>query len=132
MFFLNDWFKNCLFKDNNNFFLLLFQEIFFFKTQIIKIFFINYFSTFFSALNLNFYSEIYTFETIFCFQIVFVIFLLSNFLNMYTAVFLTITKDEHFIDISYYSNFLSIEIEKEITCFDDIIIVFVFIMFVFG
>ena len=59
----------------------------------------------------------------FC-SVVFIVFYFSFFTNPY--------KEENFIDIDYLSCSGSLEAEKEISSFDDMILIFIVLFYIFG
>lgn len=128
-FFVENWFKNIL---SYNDFFFLFNEFIFIKIQINKVYFLN----FFSMLFLNIYSFLTT-EIIFSpfllfIQLLFFFFIIFFFIFYFFSFILINNTSEITIDMDSFLNFLLIESEKEITCFDDIILILISIAFIFG
>jgi hypothetical protein len=103
----------------------------FFKTNID-----NYFFFFFSDLFFNIFNqvngEVFFSPIILATQLFFVIFLVSIFISFYFSNYLSYFKDETLVDTDYLLANGFVESEKEISSFDDVLLVLVILIFLFG
>lgn len=65
-------------------------------------------------------------------QLLFLTFLASIFISFYFCYFSSATTEEVTIDSDYLVSSLTVEAEKEISSFDDIILGFIILIYVFG
>lgn len=131
-FYIDEWFKNIFSIKDLSILLVSHQEFFFIKFQIIKNFYFNYFTNIFLSLYNYIEFEVMFLPILLFIQLTIIISIFILFINCYCSFFLTFLKEEHTIDADYFFNFLTIESEKEITCFDDIILVLTALTFIFG
>jgi len=65
-------------------------------------------------------------------QLIFLIFLAAIFISFYFSYFSTATNEESTVDSDYLVSSLTVEAEKEISSFDDMILGFIILIYVFG
>jgi len=107
-------------------------ELIFIKNQINQFFYFSYFTDLnFSIFNLieseTFFSPVLLFP-----QFIFLFFISSIFIVFYFSFFLSYTKEENTIDFDYLISNSTVEAEKEISSFDDMILAFIVLFYVFG
>lgn len=96
----------------------------------------NYFFSLFSDLNFSIFNLIESetfFSPVLLFpQFIFLLFLSTIFVVFYFSFFLSYTKEENTIDFDYLISNSTVEAEKEISSFDDMILAFIVLFYVFG
>jgi len=65
-------------------------------------------------------------------QFIFIVYFTILFISFYFNYFLSSTKEEALIDADYLIMSSTVEAEKEITAFDDMILAFVVLIYIFG
>jgi len=65
-------------------------------------------------------------------QLLFLIFLAVIFISFYFSYFSTATNEESTVDSDYLVSSITVEAEKEISSFDDMILGFIVLIYVFG
>jgi len=65
-------------------------------------------------------------------QLIFLIFLAVIFISFYFSYFSTATNEESTVDSDYLVSSLTVEAEKEISSFDDMVLGFIILIYVFG
>jgi hypothetical protein len=107
-------------------------ELIFIKNQINNFFYFSFFSDLnFSIFNLI-ESETFFSPVLLLPQFIFLLFLSTIFIVFYFSFFLTYTKEENTIDFDYLISNSTVEAEKEISSFDDMILAFIVLFYVFG
>jgi len=91
-----------------------------------------YTAEFIELLNESTVFEIITSPIMLFPQFLFIIYLSLIFLTFYFSYFSTSTKEESTIDNDYLISSLTIEAEKEITAFDDMILGGIVLIYIFG
>jgi hypothetical protein len=94
--------------------------------------YLPYFSKFFVALNENAINEIISTPVVMFPQFLFILYFTLIFIKSCFNYFSTSTKEEATIDADYLVCSTTVESEKEITAFDDMILGFVILIYVFG
>lgn len=130
--FTDDWYRSILSSKETSLIFIHHPELIFLKNQINNFFFFSYFSDLnFSIFNLidseTFFSPILLFP-----QFIFLLFLSTIFIVFYFSFFLSYTKEENTIDFDYLISNSTVEAEKEISSFDDMILAFIVLFYVFG
>lgn len=103
----------------------------FFKKQLLSVYLI-YFSKFFIILNDNAVSEIIPSPIILFPQFLFILYFILIIISFYFNYFSSANKEESLIDADYLVSSATVEAEKEITAFDDMILGFVVLIYLFG
>jgi len=106
-------------------------ELLFLKKQLLQDY-IPLMSNLFFILNEGVLVESLTSPIIMLPQFFFIIYFALIFISFYFNYFLTPTKEEALIDNDYLINSMTVEAEKEISAFDDMILAAIVIMYVFG
>lgn len=130
--FTEDWFKSILSSKESSLIFIYHPELIFLKNQINNNFFFSYFGDLnFSIFNLM-ESETFFSPVLLLPQFLFLLFLSSIFIIFYFSFFLSYTKEENTIDFDYLISNSTVEAEKEISSFDDMILAFIVLFYVFG
>jgi hypothetical protein len=106
-------------------------ELLFIKGQIINDY-SSYFSKFFIILNETAIVESFITPIIILPQFIFITYFIILLISFYFNYFSSSTKEESLIDVDYLVTSGTIEAEKEITAFDDMILTFVVLTYIFG
>jgi hypothetical protein len=112
--------------------LIYHPELTFIKEEVFQVFYFSLFSNLvFSLYELveseTFYTPIILFP-----QLLFLIFLSVILISFYFSYFSSYTKEENTVDADYLVTFITAEAEKEISSFDDMILAFIVLFYVFG
>jgi hypothetical protein len=107
-------------------------ELNFIREAIIKEYYFSFlsnivFSLYELAIPETFYSPIILIP-----QLLFLVFLAVIFISFYFSYFSTATNEEVTVDSDYLVSSLTVEAEKEISSFDDMILGFIVLIYVFG
>ena len=126
------WFKSILLSKELSLIFLYHSELMFVKILINQDYFFSFFSNFnFLIYNLVdfevFYSPVLLFP-----QFLLLIFLSVMFIIFYFSYYVSYVKEENTIDLDYLISNSVVEAEKEISSFDDIILVLIILFYVFG
>jgi len=65
-------------------------------------------------------------------QLLFLLFLCVLFINFYFSFFMSYVKEESLIDTDYLNASISVESEKEISSFDDMMLACIILIYIFG
>jgi hypothetical protein len=106
-------------------------ELLFLKKQLISVY-LPYLSSLFFILNENTLIESFSSPIIMIPQFLFLVYSALIFISFYFNYFLTPTKEESLIDNDYLINSMTVEAEKEITAFDDMILAVIILIYTFG
>jgi hypothetical protein len=106
-------------------------ELLFLKKQLLGDY-LPFFSNIFVSLNEGILVESLTSPIIMVPQFLFLTYTALIFISFYFNYFLTPTKEEALIDNDYLINSMTVEAEKEITAFDDMILATIVLIYVFG
>jgi len=106
-------------------------ELLFLKKQLISSY-LPYFSNLFFILNENTIVESLYSPIIMIPQFFFLVYSALIFISFYFNYFITPTKEESLIDNDYLINSMTVEAEKEITAFDDMILAVIILIYTFG
>jgi hypothetical protein len=106
-------------------------ELIFLKKQIFKDYY-EYFSNFFIIFNESTIVETLSNPIILLPQFLFLVYISLIFISFYFNYFSTANKEEATVDSDYLIASATVEAEKEITCFDDMILGFVILLYIFG
>ena len=90
------------------------------------------FSDLFLSIFTSTNSEVFFTPIILLPQLIFIVFFFSLFLNFYFSFYTSSTNEENTIDIDFLMNSATVESEKEISSFDDIILTFLVLFYTFG
>lgn len=130
--YTEDWFKSILSSKESSLIFIHHPELIFIKNQINN----NFYYFFFSDLNFSVFnlieSETFFSPILLLPQFLFLLFLSSIFIIFYFSFFLSYTKEENTIDFDYLISNSTVEAEKEISSFDDMILAFIVLFYVFG
>jgi hypothetical protein len=127
----DSWYR-FVFSTNETSLLFIFHpEMLFFKSNIENYYFFFFGDFYFSIFN-NLNGEVFFSPVILLLQVLIVIFLISIFLSFYFSNYLSFYKYETLVDTDYLLSNGFVEAEKEISSFDDVILVLVMLIFMFG
>lgn len=129
--FLDSWYKSILMSSDSTYIFIYNPELLFLKKQLIADY-MPYFSNLFFILNENTLVESFSSPIIMIPQFLFLVYSALIFISFYFNYFLTPTKEEALIDNDYLINSMTVEAEKEITAFDDMILATIVLIYVFG
>lgn len=129
--FSDEWFRFILSSKEFSLIFIYHPELIFIKNFINQNFFF-----FFSNLNFSYFnlieSEIFYSPIILLPQLLFLFFFCLLFISFYFSFFVSFVKEENLIDVDYLVASGTVEAEKEISSFDDIILAFVVLFYIFG
>ena len=130
--YTEDWFKSMLSSKESTLVLVYHPELNFIREAIIKEYYFSFlsnivFSLYELAIPETFYSPIILIP-----QLLFLVFLAVIFISFYFSYFSTATNEEVTVDSDYLVSSLTVEAEKEISSFDDMILGFIVLIYVFG
>ena len=127
----DEWYRNFLNSKENSLFFIFHPELIFLKNFIFY-----YFNNFFTNQRFVIYNNVdyENFQTFLSFfvQYLFLLFFCLGFIIFYFSYFTNPYKEENFIDSDYLVASASVEAEKEISSFDDIILTFIVLFYIFG
>jgi hypothetical protein len=130
--FTDDWFKTVLSSKELSLIFVYHPELIFVKNELNQ----NFFYSFLSDLNFSIYNLIDSetfFSPVLLFpQFLFLVFLSVIFIIFYFSFFISYTREENTIDVDYLVSNSTVEAEKEITSFDDMILAFIVLIYMFG
>ena len=106
-------------------------ELIFLKKQLL-VEYLPYVSNLFLILNDNVLTESFTSPIIMIPQFFFLVYSSLIFISFYFNYFISPTKEEALIDNDYLINSMTVESEKEITAFDDMILATIILIYIFG
>jgi hypothetical protein len=106
-------------------------ELIFLKKQLIHGY-LPFFSNLFLILNEGVVVESLTSPVIIIPQFLFLVYCALIFISFYFNYFVSPTKEESVVDNDYLINSMTVESEKEITAFDDMILATIILIYVFG
>jgi len=106
-------------------------ELLFLKKQLLHEF-LPLLSNLFFVLNEGVLLESTVSPIIMIPQFLFLVYSALIFISFYFNYFLTPTKEEALVDNDYLINSMTIEAEKEITAFDDMILATIILIYIFG
>ena len=127
-----EWFRSMLSSKESTLVLIYHPELSFIKEEIFQNFYFNLLSNLVFSLYELVESETFFTPVILFPQLVFLVFLAVILISFYFSFFSSYTKEENTIDTDYLVCFASTEAEKEISSFDDMILAFVVLFYVFG
>jgi hypothetical protein len=106
-------------------------ELLFLKKQLLMDY-LPYMSNLFIVLNESVLVESFTSPIIMIPQFFILVYSALIFISFYFNYFISPTKEESLIDNDYLINSMTVESEKEITAFDDMILASIILIYVFG
>jgi len=92
----------------------------------------KYFSTFFISINETAISEAFSSPVLNLPQFLFVLYSSLIFITFFFNFFSSYTKEENTIDFDYLLTSTTVEAEKEITCFEDMLLGLIILVYIFG
>jgi hypothetical protein len=128
---LDSWYKSILMSNDSTYIFIYNPELLFIKKQLFSEN-LQYMSNLFLILGDNVLLESFTSPIIMIPQFFFIVYSALIFISFYFNYFLTPTKEEALIDNDYLINSMTVESEKEITAFDDMILATIILIYIFG
>lgn len=129
--FFDSW-QRFIFSSSEPSLLFIYHpEILFIKTNLYSSY-IHIYSDFIHTVYNYLHGEVFFSPIILLVQFFFILFLLAIFLSFYFSNYFTYFKDETTIDTDYLLSGAFLEAEKEISSFDDVLLLVVIIIFLFG
>jgi hypothetical protein len=128
---LDKWYRSVLASSNTFYIFIYNPELIFLKKQLLGDY-LPYFSKFFIALNENAVTEVISSPVVLFPQFLFIVYFTLIFISFYFNYFSSASKEEALIDADYLVSSSTVEAEKEITAFDDMILGFVVLIYIFG
>ena len=130
--YTEDWFRSMLSSKESTLVLIHHPELNFIREFIFKEYYFNYFSNIVFSLYELAVPETFYSPVILLPQLLILIFFSAIFISFYFSFFSTPNKEESTIDTDYLAASITVESEKEIGSFDDLILAFVILIYVFG
>lgn len=128
---LDTWYRSILMSHDATYIFIYNPELIFLKKQLISSY-VPFFSNLFLILNEGVIVESLTSPVIIIPQFLFLVYSALIFISFYFNYFVSPTKEESVIDNDYLINSMTVESEKEITAFDDMILATIILIYVFG
>lgn len=125
----DEWYKNFLNSQNLSLFLINHPELFVFDFQKNNNFFLG---NFFFVIYEKVESEGFLLPIMLLPQLIILIFFIYLLVIFYFSYFSSLVKEEASVDVDYLLMSTSIESEKEIGSFDDIILTMIMFVYIFG
>lgn len=129
--FFDSWFRNIFNSYENSFILAIHPELLFLKKL-----FLTYYNYLYSNPRFVIYNtyehESFLININIFYQYVLLIMFATLFIITYFSFFTNPFKEENFIDTDYLAASASVEAEKELSSFDDIILTFIVLFYIFG
>ena len=130
--FINNWLNNVL-SSNNNVFIWIYHPELIWNFESIS----NYYNFLYTTNEQPYiYNNIINESSILSFtlfiHLIFLIFFISIFLILFFSIYSNQNNDENIIDFDYLNINILVESEKEITSIDDILILIIPIIYIFG
>ncbi len=125
----DEWYKNFLNSQNLSLFLINHPELFVFDFQKNNNFFLG---NFFFVIYEKVESEGFLLPIMLLPQLIILIFFIYLLIIFYFSYFNSLVKEEASVDVDYLLMSTSIESEKEIGSFDDIILTMIMFVYIFG
>lgn len=130
--YTEEWFRSMLSSKEATLVLLYHPELSFIKEEIFQEYFFSFFSSFVFSIYDLVESETFLTPVILFPQLLLLIFLAVLFMSFYFSYFSSATSEESVVDTDYLVCSASVEAEKEISSFDDMILAFVVLFYIFG
>jgi hypothetical protein len=112
--------------------LIYHPELSFVKEEIFQEYYVSYFGNLVFSLYDLVESETFLTPIILFPQLRFLVFLATLFISFYFSYFSSATNEESVVDTDYLAASATVEAEKEISSFDDMILAFVVLFYIFG
>ena len=128
---LDSWYKLILMSSDSTYIFIYNPELLFLKKQLLHEY-LPLLSNLFFILNEGVLLESTVSPIIMIPQFLFLVYSALIFISFYFNYFLTPTKEEALVDNDYLINSMTIEAEKEITAFDDMILATIILIYIFG
>lgn len=130
--YTEDWFRSMLSSKESTLVLIHHPELNFIREFVFKEYYFNYFSNIVFSLYELATPETFYSPVILVPQLLLLVFLSVVFISFYFSYFSTPNKEESTVDADYLVASITVESEKEISSFDDIILGFVVLVYIFG
>jgi len=130
--YTEDWFRSMLSSKEATLVLIYHPELSFVKEEISKVYFFSYFGDLIFSIYDLVESETFLTPVILFPQLLLLIFLAVLFMSFYFSYFSSATTEENVVDTDYLVGSATVEAEKEISSFDDMILAFVVLFYIFG
>ena len=128
-YFTDSWFRNFISSQEMSLFVINHPELFLIEmNKNSSFYYLSYFFTIFEKLE----SESWLLPVMLVPQLLSLVFFAYILIIFYLSYFTTLTKEESSVDTDYFLIATSVEAEKEIGSFDDIILVMIVLLYVFG
>jgi hypothetical protein len=128
---LDSWYKSILMSNDSTYIFIYNPELLFIKKQLFSEN-LQYVSNLFLILGDNVLLESFTSPIIMIPQFFFIVYSALISISFYFNYFLTPTKEEALIDNDYLISSMTVESEKEITAFEDMILATIILIYIFG
>jgi len=130
--YFDEWFNNIFCSKEMSLIYIYHPELIFFKFNI----FLNLYNNNFNEIYFNIYSlldsEIFFNPVFLVIQLIAMIFFCFLFISFYFSYFNTSLKEDNQNDVDFLLNSLTVESEKEISSFDDMILAAIVLVYIFG
>jgi len=132
IFYNNDWYRNILLSKENSLLFIYHPEIIFLNFLYLSTIYFNATSNVFISIVETNISESFLSPIMKFSQLLFVLYLVTIFVNFYFTYYNTSVKEESTIDSDFISSNLLVESEKEIGSLDDMILGLIVLSYIFG
>lgn len=132
LIFTDEWFKSMLSSKEMSLIFIYHPELVFIKESIIKSYYLSFFGEFVLSIYELIEAESLIMPIILLPQLLFILYFCVILVVFYFSYFTSSVKEENFIDSDYLISSASLECEKEIGSFDDIILSLAIITYIFG
>jgi hypothetical protein len=130
--YTEEWFRSMLSSKEATLVLIYHPELSFVKEEIFQEYYVSYFGNLVFSLYDLVESETFLTPIILFPQLLFLVFLATLFISFYFSYFSSATNEESVVDTDYLAASATVEAEKEISSFDDMILAFVVLFYIFG
>jgi len=128
---LDNWYRSILISSNTLYLFIYNPELVFIRKQLFSAN-LPYFSDLFFILNEHSINELIFSPILMLPQFIFLLYFVFIFISFYFNYFSSLSKEESLVDADYLICSSIVESEKEITAFDDMILGFVVLIYIFG
>lgn len=128
----NDWYRNILLSKENSLLFLYHPEIIFLNLWYLNTLYFSALSNVYISIIETNISESFITPIMNITQLIFIVYLVTIFINFYFTYYNTAVKEESTIDSDFISANLLVESEKEIGSLDDMILGLLILAYIFG
>lgn len=128
----DDWFRSMLSSKESALLLVMHPELNYIRDFIISDYYLFFMSNFIFTLYDLVIQETFYSPVLLIPQLLFLTFFMLIFISFYFSYFSTSTGEEATVDADYLTSSVTVESEKEISSFDDMILGVIVLIYIFG